>query len=69
MRSALHAPHIGATALRVAVDGGATVPGGAAAVSGTASTDGAGIAVTLVNRHLTEGATIALGGLGERHVR
>jgi alpha-N-arabinofuranosidase len=60
----LHAPHIGATALRVVVDGGATIPGGAAAVSGTASTDGTGIAITLINRHLTEGATIALSGIG-----
>jgi alpha-L-arabinofuranosidase len=60
----LHTPHIGATALHIVVDGGATVPGGGAAVSGTASTDGTGIAVTIINRHLTEGATVALSGLG-----
>jgi alpha-N-arabinofuranosidase len=40
------------------------VPGGGAAVSGTASTDGTGIAITLINRHLTEGATVALSGIG-----
>jgi alpha-L-arabinofuranosidase len=60
----LHTPHIGATALHIVVDGGATVPGGGTAVSGTASTDGTGIAVTIINRHLTEGATVALSGLG-----
>ena len=64
----LHAPHIGATALRVVVDGGATVPGGTAAVSGTASTDGAGIAVTLINRHLTEGATVTIRGAGNADI-
>ena len=59
----LHMPHIGATALRVACDGGATVPGGTPAVSGTASTDGKGIAVTVINRHLTEAATIVVRGV------
>lgn len=58
----LHAPHIGARALRVACDGGATVPGGAPAVSGTASVNGQGMAVTLINRHLTEAATVVVRG-------
>lgn len=58
----LHAPHIGATALRVQQVGGATVPDGARAVSGTASTNEQGIAVTLINRHLTDTATITIRG-------
>lgn len=61
----MHAPHIGATALRVDAAGGATVPDGARAVSGTASTDSARMTVTLVNRHLTESARIALHGVGD----
>ncbi|MHB8648318.1 MAG: alpha-L-arabinofuranosidase C-terminal domain-containing protein, partial [Thermomicrobiales bacterium] len=61
----LHAPHIGATALRVDTSGGVTVPGGALAVSGTASSNGDGMAVTLINRHLTEAATITLRGTAD----
>jgi len=58
----LHAPHIGATALRVDASGGVIVPGGTPAVSGTASTNGDGMAVTIINRHFTEAAAITLRG-------
>jgi alpha-N-arabinofuranosidase len=61
----LHAPHIGARALRVERDGGATVPGGAHAVSGTASMNGQGVAVTVINRHLTEAATVVVRGTAD----
>jgi alpha-N-arabinofuranosidase len=59
----LHAPHIGATALPVETDGGASVPGGDSAVSGTASVQARGMAVTLINRHLTDTATVSLRGI------
>jgi alpha-N-arabinofuranosidase len=49
----LHAPHLGATALRVEVElGDGLVGGGAPSVSGTASVAADGsTAVTLINRH------------------
>lgn len=56
----LHAPHLGATALPVDVAGGVTLPGGAPAVSATASRSDAGLAVTLVNRHYRAGASVRL---------
>ncbi len=56
----LHAPHIGATALRVRVEGGAGLPDGSPAVSGTASQRDGKIAVTVVNRHYHEAASVAV---------
>ncbi len=58
-----HAPHIGATALPVEIAGGATDPDGISAVSATASASDRGMAVTIINRHLTESASIGLRGI------
>ena len=57
----LHAPHIGATALQLHTQDGASLPDGSAAVSATASQRGAKIAVTLVNRHYRQAASVSLG--------
>jgi alpha-N-arabinofuranosidase len=54
----LHAAHIGATALPAEIERGATLPDGAPAVSATASRTEDGLAVTLVNRHLDQPATV-----------
>ncbi len=56
----LHAPHIGATALPVAVEGGEALPGGGPAVSATASRSAEGVAVTLINRHYSAGASVRI---------
>jgi alpha-N-arabinofuranosidase len=56
----LHAPHIGATALSVKVDGGLSLPGGAPTVTGTASRNREGIAVTLINHHYSADASVRL---------
>lgn len=56
----LHAPHIGAAALQVHTQAGATLPDGSPAVSATASQRGDKIAVTLVNRHYRQAASVAL---------
>jgi alpha-N-arabinofuranosidase len=56
----LHAPHIGATALPVAIDRGGSLPGGSPAVSATASRSSAGLAVTLVNRHYSAAASVRI---------
>lgn len=50
----LHSPHIGATALPVNVDGGYSLPDGTGAVTATASRGDRGLAVTIVNQHLTQ---------------
>jgi alpha-N-arabinofuranosidase len=60
----LHAPHIGATALPVSVEGGEGVPGGGAAVSATASRNGDGVAITLINRHYNAPASVRIAGAG-----
>jgi len=52
----LHAPHVGATALRVEVVAADSLATGSASVSGTASRSNGGLAVTLINRHLHESA-------------
>jgi alpha-N-arabinofuranosidase len=52
----LHAPHVGATALRVEVVAADSLATGSASVSGTASRANGGLAVTLINRHLHEPA-------------
>jgi alpha-N-arabinofuranosidase len=56
----LHAPHIGATALPAEVAGGDSLPDGTPAVSATASRGPDGLAVTLVNRHFSAGASVRL---------
>lgn len=56
----MHAPHIGAEALPVALEHGAALRGGAPAVSATASRTARGVAVTLINRHYTEPARVRL---------
>lgn len=60
----LHAPHLGATALPVDVAGGESLPGGIAAVSGTASRRGDELAVTVINRHYAQPAEVLLRGPG-----
>ena len=54
----LHAPHIGATALPVTVSQGGTLPDGSSAVSGTASRTDTGLAITLINRHYRQEASV-----------
>src|SRR5205085_5996373 len=54
----LHAPHIGATALPVEIAHGGSLPDGAPAVSATASRTDAGLAVTLINRHYKQEASV-----------
>jgi alpha-N-arabinofuranosidase len=59
----LHMPHIGATALPVDVTQGEAMVGGddrMSAVTGTASLNGRGTAVTLTNRHFNQAASITL---------
>ena len=56
----LHIPHIGATALPVDVRNGGSLPDGSSAVSGTASRSDTGVAVTLVNRHHRDGASVRI---------
>ncbi len=58
----MHATHIGATALPVETEAGASVPAGTPAVSATASTTGRGMTVTLINRHISAGATVRILG-------
>lgn len=59
----LHRPHIGATALPVDVTQSSSIPGGSSAVSATASQDQSGIAITLINRHWDQAATVQIAGL------
>jgi alpha-N-arabinofuranosidase len=56
----LHAAHLGATALPVHTSAGESLPDGSPAVTGTASRAGGGIAVTLINRHLTLAADVCV---------
>ena len=59
----LHKPHLGATALPVEVTSGATIPDGArrgSAVTATASRGANGTAVTLINRHYDQPASVTL---------
>jgi alpha-N-arabinofuranosidase len=57
---ALHAPHVGAEALRTDVAGSIEMPDGTAAVSATASRKDGGLAVTVINRHFERGAEVAI---------
>jgi alpha-N-arabinofuranosidase len=54
----LHAPHIGATALPVEIEQGSRLPGGSSTVTGTASHSGDGLALSLINRHFDQGASV-----------
>ncbi len=63
----LHIPHIGAQALPVDVKQGVSMLGGESnVVTGTASTNQAGTAVTLVNRHYDQPASVTLTASGSR---
>ena len=57
---ALHKPHIGGTAFKVSVSGGETLPDGSPAVTGTASANKGGWAVSVMNRHLSSPAFVLL---------
>lgn len=54
----LHTAHIGAQALPVEVAQGDSLPDGTSAVTATASTSPRGTAVTFINRHYTDQATV-----------
>ncbi|MBZ0299493.1 MAG: alpha-N-arabinofuranosidase [Anaerolineae bacterium] len=58
----LHTPHLGATALPVEVTQGAIMPGSEqiSAVTATASTKAGKTAVTLINRHFDQSASVTL---------
>jgi alpha-N-arabinofuranosidase len=56
----LHAPHIGATALPVVVEQGSRLPDGTPAVSATASRADGQLAITLINRHFNQPASVRL---------
>jgi alpha-N-arabinofuranosidase len=56
----MHKPHIGAQALPVQVEHGASLPDGSSTVSATASQRDGQIAVTLTNRHYSQGAQVRL---------
>src|SRR6266545_5896663 len=56
----MHTPHIGATALPVDIAYGDSLPDGSSAVSATASRTDDGVAVTLINRHYQNPASVRL---------
>jgi alpha-N-arabinofuranosidase len=56
----LHAPHIGATALPAEIMHGGSLPDRSSAVSATASRSAVGLAVTLINRHYSQEASVRL---------
>jgi alpha-N-arabinofuranosidase len=56
----LHAPHIGATALPVEISQGNNLPDGSSSVSATASATEAGLAITLINRHYSQEASVRI---------
>ena len=58
----LHIPHIGATALPVDAEHGSTLPDGTPAVSATASHKDGQQAITLINRHHDQSASVRLVG-------
>ena len=63
----LHTPHLGAAALPVEITHGAEMQGSqnrASIVSATASSGGSSTAVTLVNRHYDQGASVVLAAAG-----
>ncbi|MEZ4666394.1 MAG: alpha-L-arabinofuranosidase C-terminal domain-containing protein [Anaerolineae bacterium] len=62
----LHKPHIGGQALPVEVSGGKSLPDGTSAVSATASMTGNTMAVTLINKHYTDGIQVRFNAKGEQ---
>ncbi|HEY3058990.1 MAG TPA: alpha-L-arabinofuranosidase C-terminal domain-containing protein [Chloroflexota bacterium] len=56
----LHAPHVGATAVRVDATPADCLPDGSGGVSATASSSAGRLAVTLINRHLHNGADVCV---------
>jgi alpha-N-arabinofuranosidase len=56
----MHTPHIGATALPVDIAHSDSLPDGSSAVSATASRKEEGIAITLINRHYQNPASVSL---------
>ena len=56
----MHAPHIGATALPIKVNPDTTLPDGTHAVSATASRSDIGLALTLINRHFDQPASVRI---------
>jgi alpha-N-arabinofuranosidase len=65
----MHTPHIGASALPVDVTHGASMPGSEnqiSAVTATASVKDGKTAVTLINRHISEGASVTLAAPGTK---
>jgi alpha-N-arabinofuranosidase len=64
----MHGAHIGATALPVEVTG-ASLPDGSGAVSATASQREGRYAVTIINRHLHEAASVRIAGLAATAAR
>ncbi len=59
----LHQPHLGATALPVDIAHGSSLANGSSAVSATASQSNNGIAVTLINRHWDQPASVQIAGV------
>lgn len=59
----MHAPHLGASALPVDATRGASLPNGRPAVTGTASQGAEGYAITVMNRHLDQAATVRIAGI------
>lgn len=60
----MHRQHLGATALPVDVSQGGSLPDGTSAVTATASLSDGRLAVTLINRHWDQAASIRLAGAG-----
>jgi alpha-N-arabinofuranosidase len=56
----LHAPHLGATALPVEIAQSDSLPDGTSRVTATASHGAAGLAVTVINRHLDQAASVGI---------
>ncbi|KAB8141168.1 alpha-N-arabinofuranosidase [Chloroflexia bacterium SDU3-3] len=61
----MHTPHIGAQALPVEHAAGHTLPDGSPAVTATASRSADGAAITVVNRHYNQSASVRIAGLGQ----
>jgi alpha-N-arabinofuranosidase len=58
----MHRPHIGATALPIDVTQGSTLADGSSAVSATASHNDGRLAVTVINRHWNQPASVRIMG-------
>lgn len=60
----LHAPHLGATAVTVEVEGGERLPDGQPAVTATASVSETALAVSVVNQHWDRASDVVVGDAG-----